>query len=91
VAPYWCHPAKARKTAVASRRPDRLCRIATAGDEKTVIEGSSSTEESITVLLVANDDYARLGSDIVAEPPASVRSGKTWHELIAEQSRDAEG
>jgi DNA ligase D-like protein (predicted 3'-phosphoesterase) len=36
------------------------------------------------LLIKARDDYARAGSNIVAERPASVRSGRTWQELAAE-------
>jgi bifunctional non-homologous end joining protein LigD len=35
------------------------------------------------LLIKVRDDYARAGSDIVAECPASVRSGRTWQELAA--------
>jgi bifunctional non-homologous end joining protein LigD len=33
------------------------------------------------ILVKARDEHARPGSDIVAERPASVRSGRTWQEL----------
>jgi len=33
------------------------------------------------ILVKARDDEARPGSDIVAEQPASVRSGRTWQDL----------
>ena len=35
------------------------------------------------ILVKARDDDARPGSDIVAECPASVRSGQTWQELAS--------
>ncbi len=35
------------------------------------------------VLVKVRDETARSGSDIVAEQPASVRSGRTWQELLA--------
>jgi DNA ligase D-like protein (predicted 3'-phosphoesterase) len=35
------------------------------------------------ILVKAGDEEARPGSDIVAEQPASVRSGKTWQEVAA--------
>jgi DNA ligase D-like protein (predicted 3'-phosphoesterase) len=35
------------------------------------------------ILVKALDEHARPGSDIVAEQPASVRSGRTWTELTA--------
>jgi DNA ligase D-like protein (predicted 3'-phosphoesterase) len=36
------------------------------------------------ILVKARDGAARPGSDIVAEQPASVRSGRTWQELAAD-------
>jgi bifunctional non-homologous end joining protein LigD len=39
------------------------------------------TSERSWILVKARDDHARPGSDIVAERPASVRSGRTWREL----------
>jgi bifunctional non-homologous end joining protein LigD len=39
------------------------------------------TGERGWILIKARDDAARPGSDIVAERPASVRSGRTWREL----------
>jgi bifunctional non-homologous end joining protein LigD len=39
------------------------------------------TGEARWVLVKARDEHARAGSDIVAERPESVRSGKTWEEL----------
>ena len=33
------------------------------------------------ILVKVRDEAARAGSDIVAERPASVRSGKTWRQL----------
>jgi DNA ligase D-like protein (predicted 3'-phosphoesterase) len=35
------------------------------------------------ILVKARDEDARPGSDITAEQPASVRSGKTWQELAS--------
>jgi len=37
------------------------------------------------ILLKVRDDYARPGSDITADQPTSVRSGKTWREVAAER------
>lgn len=34
------------------------------------------------ILVKANDDAARPGSDITGERPASVRSGRVWQELV---------
>ena len=44
----------------------------------------TKTGERSWILIKVRDDHARPGSDIVAEQPASVRSGKTWHELAAD-------
>jgi DNA ligase D-like protein (predicted 3'-phosphoesterase) len=42
------------------------------------------TGERRWILVKARDDDARAGSDIVAESPASVRSGKTWQDLASQ-------
>ena len=39
------------------------------------------TGERRWILVKTRDDQARPGSDIVAEQPVSVRSGRTWEEL----------
>ena len=39
------------------------------------------TGERRWILVKARDDAARPGSDIVAERPASIRTGRTWQEL----------
>jgi DNA ligase D-like protein (predicted 3'-phosphoesterase) len=41
------------------------------------------TGERRWILVKARDEYARPGSDVVAESPRSVRSGKTWQEAAA--------
>jgi DNA ligase D-like protein (predicted 3'-phosphoesterase) len=43
--------------------------------------GLTRTGERRWILVKARDADARPGSDIVAEQPASVRSGKTWRQL----------
>jgi DNA ligase D-like protein (predicted 3'-phosphoesterase) len=43
--------------------------------------GLTRTGERSWILVKATDEHARPGSDIVAERPASVRSGRTWEEL----------
>ena len=40
------------------------------------------TGEQRWILVKVRDDDARPGSDIVSEHPASVRSGRTWQELL---------
>jgi ATP-dependent DNA ligase len=42
------------------------------------------TGERRWILVKARDDDARAGSDIVAERPASVRSGRTWQEVASQ-------
>jgi DNA ligase D-like protein (predicted 3'-phosphoesterase) len=42
------------------------------------------TGERRWILVKTRDGYARPGSDIVAEQPASVRSGRTWEDLANE-------
>jgi DNA ligase D-like protein (predicted 3'-phosphoesterase) len=41
------------------------------------------TGERRWILVKARDEDARAGSDVVAESPRSVRSGKTWQEVAA--------
>ncbi|HEX4661630.1 MAG TPA: DNA polymerase ligase N-terminal domain-containing protein [Streptosporangiaceae bacterium] len=48
--------------------------------------GLTRTGERRWILVKVRDDYARAGSDIVAERPASVRSGKTWQDLMKQAS-----
>ncbi len=42
------------------------------------------------LLVKANDEQARTGSDVVAERPTSVRSGKTVQEVAASQSTSSD-
>jgi DNA ligase D-like protein (predicted 3'-phosphoesterase) len=42
------------------------------------------TGERRWILVKTRDDHARPGSDIVAEQPGSVRSGRTWKDLANE-------
>jgi DNA ligase D-like protein (predicted 3'-phosphoesterase) len=42
------------------------------------------TGDNRWILVKVRDDGARPGSDIVAEQPASVRSGRTWQELASQ-------
>jgi bifunctional non-homologous end joining protein LigD len=46
--------------------------------------GLTRTGERSWILVKASDGDARPGSDIVAELPASVRSGKTWQQVAAQ-------
>ena len=45
--------------------------------------GLTRTDGRRWLLVKAVDDGARRGSDVVAELPASVRSGRTWQEVAA--------
>lgn len=49
--------------------------------------GLTRTGERQWILVKASDQDARPGSDIVAEQPASVRSGRTWDELASGDKR----
>ena len=42
------------------------------------------TGERRWILVKARDDDARAGSDIVAESPTSVRTGRTWQDLASQ-------
>lgn len=44
--------------------------------------GLSRTRGRQWILVKADDDAARRGSDIVVEQPKSVRSGRTWQQLV---------
>jgi DNA ligase D-like protein (predicted 3'-phosphoesterase) len=46
--------------------------------------GLTRTGPNQWILVKAADEEARRGSDVVAEEPASVRSGRTWQQLVGE-------
>ena len=46
--------------------------------------GLTRTGERSWILVKARDEHARPGSDIVAEAPASVRSGRTWQQVAGD-------
>jgi DNA ligase D-like protein (predicted 3'-phosphoesterase) len=50
--------------------------------------GLTRTGERRWILVKVRDEHARPGSDIVAEAPASVRTGRTWQELASERPQD---
>ena len=52
--------------------------------------GLTRTGERRWILVKVRDEHARVGSDIAAERPASVRSGKTWQDLLNEQTSGGE-
>src|SRR6476620_8453873 len=59
------------------------------GQKLTGRFGLTKTGERRWILVKASDEQARPGSDIVAELPASVRSGMTWAELAGKKPPDA--
>lgn len=68
-------------TAEILREEPRHLSFALHGHKLTGRFGLTKTGERRWILVKASDDQARPGSDIVAERPASVRSGRTWKEL----------
>jgi DNA ligase D-like protein (predicted 3'-phosphoesterase) len=63
--------------------PDHLS-FALHGHKLSGRFGLTRTGERRWLLVKANDEEARPGSDIVSEEPASVRSGMTWREVAGE-------
>jgi DNA ligase D-like protein (predicted 3'-phosphoesterase) len=47
--------------------------------------GLTRTGERQWILVKARDESARPGSDVVAEQPASVRSGSTWQQIAGDE------
>ena len=64
--------------------PDHLS-FALSGTKLNGRFGLTRTGADRWILVKARDEHARPGSDIVAEQPASVRSGRTWQEVVAER------
>jgi len=64
--------------------------FALGGTKLTGRFGLTMTGEARWILVKAKDEHARPGSDIVAEQPASVRSGRTWQEVVAERGGEAD-
>lgn len=50
--------------------------------------GLTRTGERRWILVKARDERARPGSDVTAELPASVRTGRTWQELAGMSSHE---
>jgi DNA ligase D-like protein (predicted 3'-phosphoesterase) len=71
---------------ILREEPDHLS-LALRGQKLTGRFGLTRTGERGWLLVKAGDEHARPGSDIVAEAPASVRSGRTWEEVAALRSR----
>jgi DNA ligase D-like protein (predicted 3'-phosphoesterase) len=66
---------------ITREEPDHLSFVL-AGQKLAGRFGLTRTERG-WILVKAADEHARPGSDIVAEQPASVRSGRTWQEVAA--------
>ena len=56
------------------------------GDKLQGRFGLTRTGGTQWILVKAVDDEARRGSDIATEAPTSVRSGRTWQQLAAEEA-----
>lgn len=52
--------------------------------------GLSHTRGRQWILVKADDDFARRGSDVVTEQPASVRSDRTWQQLVPHDLDDSD-
>jgi hypothetical protein len=65
---------------ILREEPDHLSFVL-RGEKLSGRFGLTRTGERRWILVKASDDHARPGSDIVAERPESVRSGRTWEEL----------
>ena len=63
--------------------PDHLS-FALDGEKLHGRFGLTRTGERSWILVKAADEHARPGCDVVAQRPASVRSGRTWHQVAAD-------
>ena len=70
---------------VVREEPDHLSFVL-AGSKLAGAFALTKTGDRRWILVKVRDEHARAGSDIVAEQPASVRSGKTWQEVANERS-----
>ena len=66
---------------VLREEPDHLSFVL-EGKKLTGRFGLTRTGARRWILVKARDDHARPGSDVVAELPASVRTNRTWDELV---------
>ena len=67
---------------ITREEPEHLSFVL-AGQKLAGRFGLTRTGERGWILVKAADEHARPGSDVVAEQPASVRSGRTWQEVAA--------
>jgi DNA ligase D-like protein (predicted 3'-phosphoesterase) len=75
---------------IIREEPDHLS-FALAGHKLIGRFGLTRTGGRRWILVKVDDAGARRGSDIVAEQPASVRSGNTWRQLIGESGDQGQG
>jgi DNA ligase D-like protein (predicted 3'-phosphoesterase) len=71
---------------ITREEPDHLS-FELHGHKLTGRFGLTRTSEASWLLVKARDEHARPGSDVVAESPTSVRSGRTWEEVAAAGGR----
>ena len=71
--------------------PDRHLSFVLDGSKLHGRFGLTRTGEDQWILVKARDEEARPGSDIVAERPESVRTGRTWQEVAATNRPGAGG
>ncbi len=64
--------------------PDHLS-FALDGEKLHGRFGLTRTGERSWILVKAADEHARPGCDVVAQRPASVRSGRTWQQVAADE------
>ena len=69
---------------ILREEPDHLS-FALHGEKLVGRFALTKTGEHQWILVKARDDQSRPGSDVVAEHPLSVRSGRTWQEVAAER------
>ena len=67
---------------ILSETDDHLS-VVLSGQKLSGRFGLTRTGEKSWIVVKAADEHARPGSDIVAEQPASVRTGRTWEEVAA--------
>jgi DNA ligase D-like protein (predicted 3'-phosphoesterase) len=67
---------------IVSEQPDHLS-VLLNGRKLAGRFGLTRTGARQWILVKANDDAARPGSDVTSEQPRSVRTGRTWQEVAA--------
>jgi bifunctional non-homologous end joining protein LigD len=71
---------------ISREEPDHLS-FELHGHKLTGRFGLTRTGEASWLLVKARDEHARPGSEVVAECPTSVRSGRTWEQVAAAGGR----